>query len=380
MGLVKRTAGIKQSYPSVARVAADPWLRGLIKSHEPDVLKSLIQACESLGRDKIHRLDTSDRGQPRYGAFPFEGTAVYRSRYPDLKDEAKLSDEEIKKLGALLADLTKRAGDPSPYLAVLIADGDRMGKALSTIESANNHRKFSQEISRFAGEARDIVNQHSGVLVYAGGDDVLAFLPVDLALKCARQLHDVFGELRDETGKPLTLSVGLAIAHFMDNLEDLLEYGRDAEKHAKKPTVEDGIQHECDGLAVHVIKRGGGPVEMRANWIDKPDKRLDNLARLLNDEAIPGKVAYDLHCVADVYENWQDKKQLADAIQLDVLRILKAKQPRESGGMDEVRRPMAQVSDAHSLRRLADELLVARQIAVAIRQGDGRKPVEEVNS
>ena len=385
VGIVKRTGGGKRSYPSVARVAADPWIRGLVRAHEQAKLDPLLQACETLDSDKIHRLDVTDRGQPSYAAFPFEGTAVFRSRYPDLKDEANLSPEEIKNLGDLLADLTRRAGEPSPYLAVLVADGDRMGKALSEIESARDHRTFSRKLSRFAEDARAIVNQHSGILVYAGGDDVLAFLPADLALGCARQLHEQFGELMkpwsDETGKPLTLSVGLAIAHFMDNLEDLLEYGRDAERHAKKSRVEVGPEDERDGLAVHAIKRGGGPVEMRAKWSDNPDDWLTMLAKLQNSDAIPGRVAYDLHRVADVYENWPDKGQVAAAIRRDVLRIIKLKQPRERGGLEAIKELLPdRVFDATSLRRLADEILIARQIATAIRQGEGRKPVEEVTS
>jgi CRISPR-associated protein Cmr2 len=385
VGIVKRTGGGKRSYPSVARVAADPWIRGLVNGHGQVNLNRLIEACEALGSDKIHRLDVTDRGQPRYAAFPFEGTAVFRSRYPDLKDEANLSPEEIKNLGNRLAGLTRLAGEPSPYLAVLVADGDRLGKALSAIKSADDHQTFSRKLSQFAEEARAIVNQHSGVLVYAGGDDVLAFLPADLALGCARQLHEQFGELMkpwsDEAGKPLTLSVGLAIAHFMDNLEDLLEYGRDAERHAKKSRVEVGPHDERDGLAVHAIKRGGDPVEMRGKWSDNPDDWLIKLAKLQISDAIPGRVAYDLHRVADVYENWQDQEQVAAAIRRDVLRIIKSKQPRESGGLEAIKELLPdRVFDATSLRRLADEILIARQIATAIRQGEGRKPDEEVTS
>jgi len=371
VGLVKRTATGKRPYPSVARVAADPWIRGLVKVHGPDALSPLIRACEAMGPDRIHRLDTTDRGQPCYAAFPFEGTVVFRSRYPDLKEEALLSDREIKDLVSLLDKLIQLAGEPSPYLAILVADGDRMGKALSRIEDAQDHREFSRQLAQFAGRAREIVNQHSGVLVYAGGDDVLAFLAADLALECARQLRERFVELMkpwaDKTGEPLTLSVGLAIAHFMEDLEDLLAYGRAAAQHAK------GHQDQRNGLAVHVVKRGGGPVKMRGFWTDQPQLWLTELAHLQNSQAIPGRVSYDLHGVADVYENWTDKDQVADAIRRDALRIIKAKRPRTSGGLDEVRQALARVSDAPALRRLVDELLVARQIAAAVRQAKGGK-------
>jgi CRISPR-associated protein Cmr2 len=182
----------------------------------------------------------------------------------------------------------------------------------------------------------------------------------------------------DENEKPLTLSVGLAIAHFMENLEDLLEYGRAAEKHAKTPKAADGPQADRDGLAVHVVKRGGGPVTVRANWTERPDDRLATLAGLLESGAIPGTVAYDLLRVADVYENWEDQGQLKAAIQADALRTIKAKQPREAGGLEGAKTSVEQVTDARSLRRLVDELLVARQIAVAARQAKGRNSAETV--
>ena len=43
----------------------------------------------------------------------------------------------------------------------------------------------------------------------------------------------------------------------MENLEDLLDYGRAAEKAAKEP--------DRDGLAVHLHKRGGAPIRVRGS-------------------------------------------------------------------------------------------------------------------
>jgi hypothetical protein len=51
----------------------------------------------------------------------------------------------------------------------------------------------------------------------------------------------------------------------MEPLEDLLDYGRAAEMHAKQSRSEDGAQEDRNALAVHVIKRGGGPVAIRSN-------------------------------------------------------------------------------------------------------------------
>lgn len=380
VGLVKRTGAGHRPYPSVARVAADPWIRRVGDAN----LASLRDICERLGKEVIHPLDTSaERGHPHYAAFPFEGTAVFRSRYNELKKETELSDDGLQLLSNGLQPLTKQHGDPSPYLAVLVADGDQMGNELSKLESADDHRNFSQQLSRFAGKARQVIHEHHGLLVYSGGDDVLAFVPVDQCLECARALHTTFNDLLQEwsekSGMKLTLSVGVAIAHFMENLEDLLDYGRFAEKHAKNPRSEDGGQNARDGLAVHLHKRGGGPIAVRANWTDDLDRRLVELANHLNSGAVPGRVAVDLHQIAQAYDGWPDES-VAQAIQRDTLRVIAGKQPREAGAIERIRELVrARVTDAASLRRLGDELLVARQIADATRQANGQSAVKEVS-
>lgn len=392
VGLVKRTAEGKRPYPSVARVAADPWIRGL----PPAKRQLIIQACEqinkSIGAEVIRRLDTTaELGQPHYAAFPFEGTAVYRSRHLDLRTEVGLAEEDLRPLADALREVTQKAGDPNPYLAVLVADGDRIGQILSRMESVEEHQQFSRKLSQFATEASRIVNEYNGVLVYSGGDDVLAFLPVDMCLEGARALHDQFAEWLSvetkRTGISLSLSVGIAIAHFMESLEDLLEWGRAAARHAKDPRgyprdqiIDGGFsQTSRDGLAIHLHKRGGGPIAIRANWSDDPDCRLLELAEQLNKGAIPNRIAADLYELARVYTDWPPEL-LPEAIQRDTLRVIGRKQPRGSGSLEEVRELVAErVKDASSLKRLTDELLIARQLAIAIRQAKGQATGKEVS-
>lgn len=392
VGLVKRTwrpPDNEDRYPSVSRVAADPWIRGLIKTRGEQVLVPIRTACRDLDTPMIHELDI-DR-HPHYKSFPYEGTAVFRTRHHELQEETTPSEDDLNRLSTLtkeLCELVRIADEPNPYLAVLAADGDRMGEAISKLGSADEHRKFSRQLSKFAAAAQKIVHDHNGVLVYSGGDDVLAFVPVDRCLQCARALHDAFGGLMQDwtarTGAQLTLSVGVAIAHFMENLEDLLNYGRAAEKHAKKPHGCHSHGERRNGLAVHLHKRSGGPVSVRAQWTDRPEDGLDGhvleLASLLNQQAISGRVAYDLHRIADVYDDWREAT-VADAVRRDALRVIAAKQPRGESRMDEVRKLISsEVSSAGTLRRLADRLLIARQIATAIRQAAGRPLPAEVST
>ncbi len=347
-------------YPSVARVAAETWLSGLRERNQQG-LAALEVACKELVKKGL-----SSVGEKKYQYFPYEGTVIFKDRHADLQSELN-RDESA--LDTVKAALNAAGGEPRPDLAVLVADGDRMGASISRLESPNDHRKFSTALAGFADDAKRIVTKHCGVLVYAGGDDVLAFLPVDQCLKCAKALSDRFaallaGYMSDEEKSP-TLSVGIAIGHFMENLEDLLEYGRAAEKAAKK--VKDK-----NALAVHLHKRGGAPIRIRDTWSNSPETRLERFAGLMNDGTIPTRLPYDLRTMARVYEGWED----ADAaIRLDLIRLIVKKKKKDRG--DETVRQALHNDlvgmDSEKLSILADELLVARLIAEAMQQANSHK-------
>jgi CRISPR-associated protein Cmr2 len=360
VGLVKRVAGGTQPYPSVSRIAADPWVRG--NQHR---LTPVTAACGSLA-GIVRPLTTP--AHPHFEAFPYEGTAVYIARHHELIEETGVTPEDLRSLREALARLPY----PEPYLAVLVADGDKMGAAISALTSPEANREFSRTLAGFANSARTIVNDHNGVLVYAGGDDVLAFLPVDKCLRCARKLHNDFGERLAKYGNP-TLSVGIAVGHFMENLEDLLDYGRAAEKAAKKP--------DRDGLAVHLHKRGGAPIGVRARWNDNPDHRLERFANLMNEGIIPTKLPYELRAMANLYESPSWAENADAAIQQDLYRLIAKKTSRGSGTVRQALSEFIREMSSDKLITLARELLVARQIASALRQAAGRSvATEEVTS
>jgi len=274
--------------------------------------------------------------------------------------------------------------EPDPYLAVLIADGDRMGKAIAEIKTPEDHREFSRNLSAFANRARDIVESHNGVLVYSGGDDVIAFLPVDKCLLAARDLHEKFRELKlikDDQGilkGGLTLSVGIAIAHAFEPLEDLIEYGRKAEKAAKEP--DKNGQGDRNGLAVHLHKRGGGdPINLREQWANDDhnlDKRLDKWAKMHNKNELPDKAAYDMRELAEVYKNWKGipKADLENLIKADVKRMLKRKKPGGGGDQkilaNEIDSMLKGIDSYQKIRHLAGELILARKLSDAMRMAD----------
>ncbi|NOZ51789.1 MAG: type III-B CRISPR-associated protein Cas10/Cmr2 [Gammaproteobacteria bacterium] len=372
VGLTKRQGGGVHSYPSVSRIAADPWLRGLQQTN-PAKLDELKQQCQNLGYAGMVGINTSR--WPQYNAFPFEGSALYPTRYKELIQENRVPHDTFDGLASLMANLHKGQGQPLPYLAMLVADGDRMGQVITNIKNPDKHREFSQQLSGFAALARTVVADHFGCLIYAGGDDVMALLPLDQCLLCSRALHDRFGELVNEWGTAKTpsptLSAGIAIGHFMAPLEDLLSWARQAEKSAKQP--------DRDGLAVHLHPRGGAPLAIRGRWSDAFDQRLLTWANNLAQDELPDRAAYDLRQLAIDYANWPDEENTRQAIYADLNRVLRKKQTKgasldpilvESALQHCAIAPNSSQAFNAGVMGLASEWLVARYLARAQRQAE----------
>lgn len=389
VGLIKRIAG-DERFPSVSRVAVDPWVRGA----KEETLRELTSHCEALVKaGAISRVRGGE-------AFPYEGTAVLLSRHAAMLTECEDGDKEeakaaCKAIAEILSRLRPKDRPQEPYFALLVADGDRMGAAISEIDGIEGHQKFSSTLSKFAGEARDIVKKFHGVCVYTGGDDVLAFLPLDTCLGCARELHEAFGELLKDykslkDQRSPTLSVGISIGHAMEDLEDLLEFGRGAERVAKKGIGDEAADQGVDrnGLAVVVRSRGSGAVVVREQWRcnDKEgradtlaladvslDERLQYWARLFSDGAIPNKFPYELRENAEFYRGWEDGEVLKAAVRDDIKRIFRRKDVRLS---DEEKKRVEDYIDSRlcghrDIERLSDELLIAQWIGFGIRQVKG---------
>lgn len=232
---------------------------------------------------------------------------------PDFDKDDGSCPEEVWKLIAEKKRPVEHGGlgAPPSYYAILVMDGDEMGKWLSGLKSpavgavlhpkmrnyfeglADKekvmaglgarrpvgpalHAAISEALTNFAVHAvPEIVRKHNGTLVYAGGDDVLALLPARDALPCALELRQAFrGEIDGNNGAPsgywrygknsdhpnrerdylvmgpkATISAGIAVAHWKENLRDALDAARQAEKMAKSKGR--------DALVLTICRRSG---------------------------------------------------------------------------------------------------------------------------
>lgn len=166
------------------------------------------------------------------------------------------------------------AGGEGRYYAVLMMDGDDMGKWLSGerkpawaagLDDISYHQELSRRMNVFAEDTvAQLVSQYKGHLVYSGGDDVLAFFPVAEALPFAQALRDSFSDEAKGLGREFTASTGLVIAHEKEPLHLVINKTREMEKRAK------GYwycgQASKDALGLCVMSHNGEMREVILPW------------------------------------------------------------------------------------------------------------------
>lgn len=254
------------------------------------------------------------------------------ARIPGWLDAARESDDESMQQAVQREIQGLLGGKVETYYSLIMMDGDRMGAILSGDEStgtaisyldsfhptvrdgfeerADKHeaiRKYGTQrramtpnrhlsISGALNDFSQIVAPHVveeeylGRLIYAGGDDVLAMLPVADMLPVMQRLRDAYsgvsadgdnvdwGELRGRKtlvckggfawldgrlmrmmGEYATASCGAIIAHHQAPLSAVLRELRNAEKRAKS-------EGQRDAFSIAVIKRSGGALYLTEKW------------------------------------------------------------------------------------------------------------------
>ena len=162
-------------------------------------------------------------------------------------------------------------GRPSTFFALLKADGDRLGKLVGEVGS----ERVGKALARFTREVPEIVATYDGVTVYAGGDDVLAMIPVPGALSCAEALSKHYRSAFDDIAGA-TLSAAVLFARVRSPLRSVLaEATRLLDETAKD-------RNGRNSLAVGVLKSGGMHCEWVTTWTRRHSGRVSPAVTLLN--------------------------------------------------------------------------------------------------
>ena len=303
VGLIKRAGFEPGQFAPIMNVAAAPWLKAIGANPEmQEALDKLGRACAALDLGRIERNLTVSAN------FRYDASVFYPDRWRSLFEEINELDDATRShlqwgranVQTPILDRLKPLGlptRPSSYVACLRADGDHMGKTLDELAQhygSEAHREFSRKLGQFPIRAREIVEDaaHLGSLVYSGGDDVVAFLPVASAVDCAEALQRAFKEIMAEALKGRqasapTLSVGVGVGHVLESMGTLLDLGHKAEKAAKNGDRDNG---DRNALAILFDKRSGGMRSWTASWDANPVVRLSDDVKLLGGALSTGKI------------------------------------------------------------------------------------------
>lgn len=294
-----------QNWPSSSYLAAVPWLARVASRqsgggeqrsrHYEDMRRYAEQVHELAGGavgerytriECLRKLGTEDSMFLRlHGNFFFKEQLKNARRTPFATPEAE-DDTRRKALVAELGTLHENVGAPAPYFALLMMDGDSMGKLLAlareqTAGEGPGEVVVTRSLQAFADAAPNLVAKSNGVTVYAGGDDVVALLPARYALDCAAALAQVYRKCFEQHCAPTlardaTLSGSIVYAHYSTPLRQIL---------ATAHRLLDDVAKDAtgrDSLAVGVLKGDALVCEWSAPWAHLHDEEATGGANLLD--------------------------------------------------------------------------------------------------
>ncbi len=297
-----------KSWPSSSYLAAVPWLERVAsrqpgndeqRSRHRDAMRRFAKQVHELAGGAVgerytrieclRKLGTEDSMFLRlHGNFFFKEQLENARRTPfETEDETRR-----KALVAELGTLHENVGAPAPYFALLVMDGDSMGKLLAlarreqTAGEGPGESVVAHSLQAFASVAPKLVTKNNGVTVYAGGDDVVALLPAQYALACAAALAQCYRQCFKEHCEQLrapelahdaTLSGSIVYAHYSTPLRQILDTAhRLLDDVAKEATGR-------DSLAIGVLKGDALVCEWSAPWAHLHDGKGGDKAHLLDE-------------------------------------------------------------------------------------------------
>jgi CRISPR-associated protein Cmr2 len=241
-------------------------------------------------------------------------------------------------------------------------DGDSMGAHIGTCTSKEEHRELNCRLANFTKEVHKIVEEHHGALVYAGGDDVLAFFPLASALRAALKLATTYKQYFQDWAQkyphhvlPFTNSAGIAVVHHRYPLDAALRAAWEAEKKAKK-------MQSKDAVAVAVLRRSGERAEMRSRW-EGVEHRFAQLCQWFSDGALSSRFAYD---VADSARRLEG---LTGPFQAELKRLFRRHRDEKKPSPPDPEKAAADLMDwastlSDGFVELANWILLARFVAL----------------
>lgn len=301
------SAGDHESFSSTNAIASLPYRHAVLTCWEStdgigELVARLRRAAKDLGNDPIEETRTPGlppeprspetdwlRGRGSRWVYPeaWHVDALARE-FTETAQEADRLREDPRFVAAVrsghkaaqdLVDLMVDQGvpAPSPHLAVLVQDLDSMGKYLSGGALGQDghpldlsrghtvHTDVSARLARTAASQRNAVKKAGGVVVYAGGDDLLALVPAASALEATRACRN-----EGAPGLPHA-SNGLMFFHHGASLRQALAGAQELLEKAKELP-------DKNGLGVGFVRSSGSHASCVLPWREEAGEGAPEVA------------------------------------------------------------------------------------------------------
>lgn len=263
----KGSKQLPENFPSTTYMSAISWMKAIIekdRSLAVDFVKEANKLQETRlcnpGIKCLNELVKKDKGIENF--ISLDGNYFYSHTL--LNDNLWGGrDKSIRKnIDSKLKKINKEVGfKADTYYALLSMDGDHMGAILQ--ENKNKKAKISEKISVFSNSVPGIIANQNGRVVYAGGEDVFAILPVDTAIDAAVELNQKYTELFEPifNSKDIaTISAAIIFAHHHAPLNRVYE--------EIQSLLNDKAKDECGraSLAICTWNTGGPDLVWAMPW------------------------------------------------------------------------------------------------------------------
>lgn len=203
--------------------------------------------------------------------------------------------EDIAKADAQNIDYTYQR-----YVCIVQADGDNMGKIVSSEQLEGKLNDFSSLLMSFGKNACEKINYFGGLPIYAGGDDLLFIAPVCSAdnrniIELLSEIDEAYKKVQTEINEKYKLktirtsmSYGISIIYCKYPLYEAWENARDMLFNKAKSV------NGKNTIAISLRKNSGSGFQIITPKSEESYTRLNNLIKCTPKETLVSAVAHKI--------------------------------------------------------------------------------------
>lgn len=314
--LADRLGAARTRFPSTASIATEPFRTRVLDTlattgsqRLADALDAHVAAVKRLG-DTLLLMGLSRPPTDQDWAH-LEGSWCYADSWSvdtilheqkatgldphPLQTPCKYGRQALREVIAACKAETDDDLSPATYLAVLLQDGDDVGSGLDArLAAAPDPMTWLGDVSTALGAAAQAetnqIREGQGQAVFAGGDDVLALVPLATVLQVADQCRQAFSRYAGPFLGGATASSVVLCFHHSFPLQEAVRRAQATLKHIKQANP------GKDRLAVVVVRRGGERAQADLPWQRGPRSAAESLTGLADAfrDSLSGRLIADI--------------------------------------------------------------------------------------